>query len=70
MQFGSFFDNGLRRELLVSLKGKGPAAKLDEFLQKFQRGEGGGGIFNPKIYVTDFRNFKQGFLSMKLIQRE
>ena len=27
----------------------------------------GGGIFNPKIYVADFGNFKQGFLSMKLI---
>ena len=25
-------------------------------------------IFNPKIYVADFGNFKQGFLSMKLIQ--
>ena len=29
----------------------------------------GGGIFNPKIYVADFGNFKQGFLSMKLIQK-
>ena len=26
-------------------------------------------IFNPKIYVADFGNFKQGFLSMKLIQK-
>ena len=25
-------------------------------------------MFNPKIYVADFGNFKQGFLSMKLIQ--
>ena len=31
--------------------------------------EGGGGIFNPKIYVADLGNFKQGFLSMKLIQK-
>ena len=30
---------------------------------------GGGGIFNPKIYVADFENFKQGFLIMKLIQK-
>ena len=37
---------------------KGPATKLDDFL----------GIFNPKIYVADFGNFKQGFLIMKLIQ--
>ena len=27
-------------------------------------------IFNPKIYVADFGNFKQGFLSMKLTQKE
>ena len=30
--------------------------------------KGGGAIFNPKVYVTDFGNFKQGFLIMKLIQ--
>ena len=29
---------------------------------------GRGVIFNPKIYVADFGNFKQGFLNMKLIQ--
>ena len=46
--------------------GKGPATKSDEFLEKLQRGV----IFNPKIYVADFGNFKQGFLSMKLIQKE
>ena len=46
--------------------GKGPATKSDEFLEKFQRG--GAVIFNPKIYVADFGNFKQGFMSMKLIQ--
>ena len=27
------------------------------------------GGFNPKMYVADFRNFKKGFLSMKLIQK-
>ena len=27
-----------------------------------------GVIFNPKIHVADFGNFKQGFLSTKLIQ--
>ena len=26
-------------------------------------------IFSPKINVVDFGNFKQGFLSMKLIQK-
>ena len=31
--------------------------------------KGGGVIFNPKIYVADFGNFKQGFLTMKLIQK-
>ena len=30
----------------------------------------GGVIFNPKIYVADFGDFKQGFLSMKLVQKE
>ena len=29
---------------------------------------GWGVIFNPKIHVTDFGNFKQGFLTVKLIQ--
>ena len=28
--------------------------------------KGGGVIFNPKIYVADFGNFKRGFLIMKL----
>ena len=27
-------------------------------------------IFNPKIYVADFGNVKQGFLIMKLIQND
>ena len=31
--------------------------------------KGGVVIFNPKIYVADFGNFKQGFLSMKSIQK-
>ena len=30
--------------------------------------KGGGAIFNPKIYIADFGNFKQCFLIMKLIQ--
>ena len=29
----------------------------------------GGVIFNPEIYIADFGNFKQGFLSMKMIQK-
>ena len=48
--------------------GKDPATKSDEFLEKSKGGRGGV-IFNPKIYVADFGNFKQGFLSMKLIQK-
>ena len=40
--------------------------KTDEFLEKFRRGKRV--IFNPKIYIADFGNFKQGFLIMKLIQ--
>ena len=31
--------------------------------------KGGGVIFNPKIYGADLENLKQGFLSMKLIQK-
>ena len=31
--------------------------------------KGGVGIFNPRIYIPDFWNFKQGFLSRKLIQK-
>ena len=42
---------------------------LPNWMNFRKRGEGGGGfIFNPKIYVADFGNFKHGFLSMKLIQ--
>ena len=39
--------------------GKDPATKSDEFLEKCQRG--GGVIFNPKIYIADFWNFKLDF---------
>ena len=35
----------------------------------FRKSAKGGGVnFNPKIYVADFWNFRQGFLIMKLIQ--
>ena len=40
--------------------GKGSATKSDEFLEKCQ---------NPKIYIAEFGDFKQGFLSIKLIKR-
>ena len=43
--------------------GTDDATQTGEFSEKFQTG--GGVIFNPKIYVADFGNFKQGFLSMK-----
>ena len=51
---------------LMPFTGNGPATKSDEFLEKCQGG--GGVIFNPKTYIADFGNFKQGFLIMKLIQ--
>ena len=40
-------------------------------LTNFQKSAKGGRgfIFNPKNYVADFGNFKQGFLSMKLIPK-
>ena len=36
--------------------------------RKSAKGGEGVIIYNPKIYVADFRNFKQGFVLMKLIQ--
>ena len=45
--------------------GKGPATKSDDFLEKMPKG--GAVIFNPKIYIADFENFKQGFFIMKLV---
>ena len=41
----------------------------NEWIDFWKSSKGGGVIFNPKIYVTDFGNFKQGFLRMKLIKR-
>ena len=35
----------------------------------FRKSSKGGGIFNPNIYFAVFGNCKQGFLSMKLIQK-
>ena len=42
-------------------EGKGQATKLDEFSEKCQIR--GGIIFNPKIYIADFGDFKQFFLA-------
>ena len=41
---------------------KGGCTKSDEFSEKFK-------VFNPKNYVADIGNFKQSFLSMRLIQK-
>ena len=54
-----------RENEICLVLGKGPATKSDDFLEKFQRGRGV--LFNPKTFVADFGNFRQGFLSMKLI---
>ena len=53
---------------LFVLLGKDGCAKSDGTFGKVPKGGGREVIFNQKIYVADFRNFKQGFLSMKLIQ--
>ena len=53
------------KTMALSLR-KDPATKSDELLEKCQ---GGGVIFNPKIYIADFGYFKQVFFSMKLIQK-
>ena len=34
--------------------GRGDGTKTDEFSEKFQRGGGRGGHFNPKTYIADF----------------
>ena len=39
---------------------------MDDFRKS---SKGGGVIFNPKTHIADFGNSKQGFLSMKLIQK-
>ena len=45
------------------VSGTGDAAKTDEFLETFHRGRGGGGggIFNPQIYVADFGPLNRAF---------
>ena len=48
---------------LFVLLGKDGCAKSDGTFGKVPKG--GEVIFNQKIYVADFGNFKQGFLSMK-----
>ena len=40
--------------------------KSDDFSESSKGGEV---IFSPKIYIADYGNFKQGFLSMKSIQK-
>ena len=48
-------------------KGRIPLPNRMNFLNSAKGG--GGVIFNPRIYIADFGNFKQGFLSVKLIKR-
>ena len=55
-------------KLLFCAKGRVPLPNQVNF---WKSSKGGGGvIFNPKIYVAVFGNFKQGFLSMKLMEKE
>ena len=46
--------------LLIQL-GKGHPSKTDEFSEKFLGG--GGGIFNPKIYIAKFGPLNRAFLA-------
>ena len=48
--------------VMICPLGKGQATKSEKCQM------GGEVIFNPKIYIADFGNFKQGFLSMILIK--
>ena len=51
--------------LHYATKGRIPLPNRMNF---WKSAKGGGVIFNSKIYIADFGNFKQGFLSMKLIK--
>ena len=59
--------NNLRLYLNVNPQGRMTAANWMN-LRKSSKG-GRRIIFNPKNNIADFGNFKQGFLSMKLIQK-
>ena len=52
--------------MTFDLKGRVALPNQMNFRESAKKGRGI--IFNPKIYVADFGNFKQGFMSMKLIQ--
>ena len=52
--------------IVIDTKGR---VRLPNQMNFWKRAKGGGVIFNPKIYIADFGNVKQAFLSMKLIQK-
>ena len=56
---------------VIIWSGKPTPSKTDEFSEKFQRGVvglGGGGHFQSKNLCCKIWTFKQGYLTMKLIQ--
>ena len=57
---------GVRLDLDQPLKPLG-RVPLPNWMIFWKSAKGGGIIFNPKIYVADFGNFKEGILIMKLI---
>ena len=50
--------------IVIDTKGR---VRLPNQMNFWKSAKGGGVTFNPKIYIADFGNFKQGFLSMKVI---
>ena len=52
----------------LDLLGMGHYTKTDEFSESFQNGEGGRSFSFQKL-IMQILNFKQGLLSMKLIQK-
>ena len=52
--------------IVIDTKGR---VRLPNQMNFWKSAKGGGVIFNPKLYIADFGKFKQGFLSMKLIQK-
>ena len=67
-QIGEKSTNWFTKFTAFCISGKGRVA-LSKRRNFCKSSKGGGGHFQSKKYVVDFGNFKQGFLSMKLIQK-
>ena len=62
-----YIENPKKKKKKIWTKGRVALTNRMNFWKSAKGGEGV--IFNPKIYIADFGNFKQGFLSMKLTEK-